>query len=195
MALAVFEFLKELRLSLIIEVCVLDMFDVFDPDGGVLDLGVRLNCLTDALADGKRCGDRNLSKLRLQFLDRVGGGVHGLLRLCCLLYRGPHDTVIVWTLHDVGLDLGHCSLDLERVLNADDLVHSVAKAGQFLTSIVQLVLAHVIVNECLKLKLPLLVLSRKRFDDLYLFCCPLLLGPSSYHNVFITLYVDRVRAL
>ena len=31
-ALAVFEFLKEFRLSLIIEVCVLDVLDVFDPD-------------------------------------------------------------------------------------------------------------------------------------------------------------------
>ena len=64
-----------------------------------------LNCLIYALADGKRCSDRNLSKLGLLFLDRVGSGIHGFLRLGCLLYRGAHDTLVVCSLHDVGLDL------------------------------------------------------------------------------------------
>ena len=59
----------------------------------------------------------------------------------------------------------------------------------------QLVLAHVVVNECLKLKLPLLVLSRKRLDDLNLICGPLLFGPSPYHNMLVALYIDRVWAL
>ena len=64
-----------------------------------------LHCLTYALADGKRCGDRNLTKLRLLFLNRVASGIHGFLHLGYLLYRGAHDTLVVWTLHDVGLDL------------------------------------------------------------------------------------------
>ena len=32
-ALAVFELLEELRLCLIVEICVLDVLNVFDPDG------------------------------------------------------------------------------------------------------------------------------------------------------------------
>ena len=59
----------------------------------------------------------------------------------------------------------------------------------------QLVLAHVVVNECLKLKLPLLVLCRKRLDDLYLFCCPFLLWSTSYHYMVIAFDIYSVRAL
>ena len=87
-----------------------------------------LHSLAHALTDGKRCSDRYFCEVRLLFPDRVGCGVHGLLA-CYWLTRRPHNTSIAWTLYDVGLDFRHCSLDLERVLDADDLVHSVAKSG------------------------------------------------------------------
>ena len=86
-----------------------------------------LHSLTHALTDGEWCSDRYFCEVRLLFLNGVGCGVHGLL--ACWLTRRPHNTSIAWTLYDVGLDFRHCSLDLERVLDADDLVHSVAKSG------------------------------------------------------------------
>ena len=86
-----------------------------------------MHSLAHALTDGKWCSDGNFCEVRLLFLNGVGCGVHGLLD--CWLTRRPDNTSIAWTLHDVRFDFRHCSLDLERVLDADDLVHSVAKSG------------------------------------------------------------------
>ena len=76
MPFAVLEFLKELRLRLVVEVCILDMLDIFHPDGRVLNLRMRLYCLTDTLADCQGYGHGYLSKLGLLLLYRVSSSVH-----------------------------------------------------------------------------------------------------------------------
>ena len=92
--------------------------------------------------------------MRLLFLNRVGCGVHGLL--ACWLTRRSHNTGIAWTLYDVGLDFRHCSLDLERVLDADDLVHAVAQSCHLLAALVQDVLSEAVLDHGVVVVFPLI---------------------------------------
>ena len=59
----------------------------------------------------------------------------------------------------------------------------------------ELVLTHVVINECLKLKLPLLVCRGECLYDLDLLLGPLELGPASDHSVLVAFYVHDVGAL
>ena len=51
MAFAVFEFLEEFALCLVVQICVFSVLDVTQPDGRVDDLGLRLHRAAHALID------------------------------------------------------------------------------------------------------------------------------------------------
>lgn len=54
MSFAVLKFLKELRLRLVVKICILYVLDVLVPDGRVKDFGLHLKRLTHTLIYLKR---------------------------------------------------------------------------------------------------------------------------------------------
>ena len=81
------------------------------------------------------------------------------------------------------------------MLNSDYLIDPVAEASELLASVMKLVLTHIVINECFKLKLPLLISRWESLYDLDLLFCPLVFGPTAYHSVLVTLHINTVRTL
>ena len=152
MAFTIFELLKEFTLSLVIEIGILGVFNILQPNGWINNLWLHLNSSRHALINWKllhilslihtnRCGWHFL--LRLLHLKFEGGIVAHLaeLRPLCIVHRVES------------------SLDYVVVLYANDLVDAVAQTSHLLAALVQRVLRHAIFDDWIVEEFPLIFCS------------------------------------
>ena len=130
MSFAVLELLVELGLSLIVEVGILELFHVSNPNCTVQNVTLLLHCLAHALANGQRVR-------AVTILDNFGpGSLHLIIRTNLVvgvrkqLLGSQRNMVLVLKLlfidDEGGSNIGCMGRYLVRVLNAYNLVHSVA---------------------------------------------------------------------
>lgn len=182
MTLTILELLKEFGLCLVIEIGVLYMFYIFDPNSWILDFALGLDCLADALANCKWGVNCNFSEMLL-FFQWTGCVVHSVLWLWA-----TRNVLAIAFADNIRFYFGGSSLYLEWVLNSYNLVNSVSKPSKFLALVMKLVLIHIILDEGVKLKLPPFVLFLERLYDFDLFLSPFSLDFSFQNCVGIAVY-------